>query len=54
ISRTITRIRAVPDRGGEPPSIAMSVKLISSFSSRSRGLSSTSSAYFLLSLRSRV
>uniref|UniRef100_A0A8C8RJ47 Uncharacterized protein n=1 Tax=Pelusios castaneus TaxID=367368 RepID=A0A8C8RJ47_9SAUR len=50
ISQTRTRTLAVPDRGGEPPSTAVSMKLISGFSSLSKGFSSTSSAYFLPSL----
>uniref|UniRef100_A0A8C0QRQ0 Uncharacterized protein n=1 Tax=Chelonoidis abingdonii TaxID=106734 RepID=A0A8C0QRQ0_CHEAB len=54
ISRTVIRISAAPDSAGEPPSIAVSMKLISACSSRSKGVSNTSSAYFLPSLRWRV
>uniref|UniRef100_A0A8C0U171 Uncharacterized protein n=1 Tax=Cyanistes caeruleus TaxID=156563 RepID=A0A8C0U171_CYACU len=54
ISRTITRIKAVPDRGGVPPSTAVMLKATSACCSRSRARSNTSSAYLLPSLRRRV
>uniref|UniRef100_A0A8C3XK34 Uncharacterized protein n=1 Tax=Chelydra serpentina TaxID=8475 RepID=A0A8C3XK34_CHESE len=56
LSRTVIRTCAIPDRAGEPPSIAVSMKLISACSSRSKGVSNTSSAsaYFLPSLCSLV
>uniref|UniRef100_A0A5F9DGZ1 Uncharacterized protein n=1 Tax=Oryctolagus cuniculus TaxID=9986 RepID=A0A5F9DGZ1_RABIT len=51
---TSTRMWAVPDLGGDPPSTAVTVKLTSGCSSLSRGLSSTSSAYLGPWLRKRV
>uniref|UniRef100_A0A803YD06 Uncharacterized protein n=1 Tax=Meleagris gallopavo TaxID=9103 RepID=A0A803YD06_MELGA len=42
---TTTRTSAVPDLGGEPPSVAVSTKCNSRCSSRSKGLSRTSSVY---------
>uniref|UniRef100_A0A8V0YBT2 Uncharacterized protein n=1 Tax=Gallus gallus TaxID=9031 RepID=A0A8V0YBT2_CHICK len=42
---TTTRTWAVPDLGGEPPSVAVSTKCSSRCSSRSKGLCRTSSAY---------
>uniref|UniRef100_A0A8C3MAI3 Uncharacterized protein n=1 Tax=Geospiza parvula TaxID=87175 RepID=A0A8C3MAI3_GEOPR len=51
ISRTTTRIKAVPDRGGVPPSTAVMLKATSACCSRSRARSSTSSAYLLPSFR---
>uniref|UniRef100_A0A8C8RJN4 Uncharacterized protein n=1 Tax=Pelusios castaneus TaxID=367368 RepID=A0A8C8RJN4_9SAUR len=54
MSRTMIRTWAVPDFGGEPPSIAVSMKPISACFSRSKGVSNTSSAYLLPSLRPRV
>uniref|UniRef100_A0A671EBD0 Uncharacterized protein n=1 Tax=Rhinolophus ferrumequinum TaxID=59479 RepID=A0A671EBD0_RHIFE len=54
ISKTSMRTRAVPVRGGAPPSTAMRVNLSSGCSSLSRALSRTSSGYFLPSLPFRV
>uniref|UniRef100_A0A8C0WCL8 Uncharacterized protein n=1 Tax=Castor canadensis TaxID=51338 RepID=A0A8C0WCL8_CASCN len=54
VSTTSIRTCVVPDRGGEPPSKAVSLNLSSGSSSRSSSFSSTSSGYFLPSLRLRV
>uniref|UniRef100_A0A674GJF3 Uncharacterized protein n=1 Tax=Taeniopygia guttata TaxID=59729 RepID=A0A674GJF3_TAEGU len=51
VSRTITRIKAVPDRGGFPPSPAVMMKATSACCSRSRARSNTSSAYLPPPLR---
>uniref|UniRef100_A0A8D2J7R6 Uncharacterized protein n=1 Tax=Varanus komodoensis TaxID=61221 RepID=A0A8D2J7R6_VARKO len=47
---TLINICAVPDLWGIPPSTAVSTSVTCAFTSRSRGFSSTSSAYLLPSL----
>uniref|UniRef100_A0A8C9B1X5 Uncharacterized protein n=1 Tax=Phocoena sinus TaxID=42100 RepID=A0A8C9B1X5_PHOSS len=54
MSRTMMSTWEVPVFGGDPPSSAVRVNLSSGCSSRSSSLASTSSGYFLPSLRFRV
>uniref|UniRef100_A0A8C6AKZ1 Uncharacterized protein n=1 Tax=Monodon monoceros TaxID=40151 RepID=A0A8C6AKZ1_MONMO len=54
MSKTRMWTWTVPDLRGVPPSSAVSINLSSGCSSRSSALSSTSSGYFLPSLRLRV